>query len=110
MSPALPAELLVAPLVAVAGGFDPLHAGHVDHIRRASKLGHRLVVIVSPDRALHAKKGYVFLPLWQRMEILRGLRWVDDVVVSVDDDGTVASTLEQLRPAIFAKGGVLPPG
>lgn len=45
------------------------------------------------------------MPLADRKEILEGLRWVDEVVISIDSDGTVAKTLEMIKPDIFAKGG-----
>jgi len=91
--------------VAVAGGFDPLHIGHLEHIRKAKKLGDWLVVIVNPDADLIRKKGYVFMPLEHRKAILEALREVDEVVVSIDSDGTVAKTLKLIKPDIFAKGG-----
>ena len=48
-------------VVAVAGGFDPLHPGHISHLREARKLGTRLVVILNPDQDLIRKKGMVFM-------------------------------------------------
>ena len=91
--------------VAVSGGFDPLHVGHVRMIQEARKLGARLVVIVNGDEFLLRKKGYVFMPLAERMEILRALRDVDDVVAAVDKDQTVRETLRQVKPDVFANGG-----
>lgn len=91
--------------VAVAGGFDPLHIGHIRHIEAASKLGGRLIVIVSTDRDMIRKKGYEFLPFEERMEIIKALKWVDEVIPSIDADGTVAKTLKVIKPDIFAKGG-----
>ena len=92
-------------VVAVSGGFDPLHIGHLDHIRKAKKLGDILVAIVNSDGQLIAKKGYCFLPLSQRLEIVKDIRYVDEVVVSMDEDGTCAETLQEIKPDIFAKGG-----
>ena len=92
-------------VVAVSGGFDPLHVGHVRMIRAAAKLGSRLVVIVNDDDFLVRKKGYAFMPLAERMEIVRGLRDVDDVVVAVDRDQTVCETLRLVKPHVFANGG-----
>jgi D-beta-D-heptose 7-phosphate kinase/D-beta-D-heptose 1-phosphate adenosyltransferase len=91
--------------VAVSGGFDPLHVGHVRMIQEARRLGTRLVVIVNDDEFLLRKKGYVFMPLAERMEILRALRDVDDVVAAVDKDQTVRETLRQVKPDVFANGG-----
>ena len=92
-------------VVAVSGGFDPLHVGHLRMIQAAAKLGTRLVVIVNDDDFLVRKKGYAFMPLAERMEIVRGLRDVDDVVAAVDRDQTVCETLRLVKPHVFANGG-----
>jgi cytidyltransferase-like protein len=91
--------------VAVAGGFDPIHIGHIRHMKAAKKLGDQLIAIVSSDEDMERKKGFCFMPLEQRVEIVESLRFVDQVVVSKDTDGTVAQTLLELKPDIFAKGG-----
>ncbi|MFA6358843.1 MAG: adenylyltransferase/cytidyltransferase family protein [Candidatus Omnitrophota bacterium] len=91
--------------VAIAGGFDPIHAGHIDHIRKASLLGDYLVVIVARDIQLIKKKGYCFLPLAERLEIVRAIKGVNEVVVNIDKDLGCAATLELIKPDIFAKGG-----
>ena len=97
-------------VICVAGAFDPLHHGHLDHIRKAKALGDWLIAIVNPDEDLVRKKGYVLLPLEHRVEILKALRWVDEVIVAIDGDGTVAKTLEMIKQStnselVFAKGG-----
>ncbi len=92
-------------VVAVSGGFDPLHVGHVRMIQAAAKLGTRLVVMVNGDDFLVRKKGYAFMPLAERMEILRALRDVDEVVAVVDRDQTVCETLRLVKPDVFANGG-----
>lgn len=97
-------------VVAVSGGFDPVHPGHLDLFQRARALGDYLVVIVNGDEFLRRKKGYAFMPLEDRRRVLRELRCVDEVV-AVDDDQTVCATLRMLcsvpslRPTVFANGG-----
>lgn len=96
-------------VVAVSGGFDPVHNGHVRMFKEARKLGDSLVVIMNNDNWLRAKKGYVFMPEHSRYEILKELRCVDDVYITkhvVDDpDRSVCKALEDLLPTIFANGG-----
>ena len=92
-------------VVATSGGFDPVHVGHIRLFREAKTLGDKLVVILNSDDFLLKKKGYVFMPFNERKEILESIKYVDEVVSSVDTDHTVSKTLEKLRPDIFAKGG-----
>ena len=91
--------------VAVAGNFYPLHDGHIDHLEKASKLGDYLVAIIGPDSYLEMKGKPILLSLEARIKILKAIRWVNDVVVAIDEDGTVAKTLKCLRPTFYAKGG-----
>ena len=99
--------------VAVAGKFDPLHRGHKKHIQEAAELGNWLVVITHPDEvvARTSSKGFCYQPLAERVAALKKeLACIDEVVVAEDEGGTVARTLENIRPAIFAKGGDRIPG
>jgi cytidyltransferase-like protein len=93
-------------VVAVCGGFDPVHVGHLRHFKAAKELGDTLVVMLNSDSWLMNKKGYVFMPFEERKEIIKSIRYVDKVVPYVETaSGSVAKTLEKLRPDIFAKGG-----
>ncbi len=91
-------------IIAVSGGFDPVHIGHVRMFRDAARIG-KLVVILNTDDFLLRKKGYVFMPLEERKEIIESIKYVDRVVVSVDDDDSVCKTLAMLKPDVFANGG-----
>lgn len=91
--------------VAVSGGFDPLHVGHVRHIKEAKKLGDRLIIILSRDDQMIKKKGYVFMYYDERKEILLSILGVDEVVENIDQDITSNESLEYYKPDIFAKGG-----
>lgn len=95
--------------VAVSGGFDPLHIGHVRMFEEAKKLGDRLVVILNNDSWLQKKKGYVFMKEEERAEIIRALRCVDEVVLTKHgenpEDMSVCAELRELKPDIFANGG-----
>lgn len=91
--------------VAVSGGFDPLHPGHLDLLEAARALGTELVVILNSDEFLIRKKGAAFMPWGQRARILSALRCVDEVVPAIDSDQTVCKSLIQYRPDIFANGG-----
>jgi cytidyltransferase-like protein len=96
-------------VVAVSGGFDPIHIGHVRMIIEAKALGDELVVILNNDNWLMKKKGFVFMPEDERKEIIEALRCVDRVVLTRHAPGTtdrsVCDALCELRPHIFANGG-----
>ncbi len=92
-------------IVAVSGGFDPLHPGHIRYFREAKKLGDRLVIILNTDDFLMKKKGYVFMPFEERKEIIESIGCISEVIKCIDKDQTVCETLRTLKPDIFAKGG-----
>ena len=91
-------------LIAVSGGFDPMHKGHVRMIREASKHGD-VVVILNSDDWLERKKGYKFMNFEERSYIAGSIKGV--VLTSgVDDhDGTVCEALRRIKPDFFANGG-----
>lgn len=92
-------------IVATSGGFDCLHCGHTRCIQSSALLGDCLVVIVNGDGFLQRKKGYVFMTLGERMEIISSLRGVDHVLAWDDGTQLVDGALTILRPDIFTKGG-----
>lgn len=96
-------------VVAVSGGFDPIHIGHVRLFKEARDLGDSLVVILNNDAWLRAKKGFAFMPEAERAEIIREFPFVDTVIITGhaenDSDRSVARALRAIRPHIFANGG-----
>jgi cytidyltransferase-like protein len=92
------------PTVAVSGGFDPVHVGHVRMILEAAEVGD-VIVIANSDEWLMRKKGYVFMPWKERAEILASIRGVLKVVPVDDSDGTVCEALRREKPTFFANGG-----
>lgn len=92
------------PTVAVSGGFDPIHDGHIALIQEAAKYGD-VIVILNSDIWLKCKKRYVFMLYEKRASIAYAIKGVLDVVAADDSDGTVCSTIAKLRPDFFANGG-----
>jgi len=96
-------------IVAVSGGFDPIHVGHIRMFREAKKLGTKLIVILNNDNWLLKKKGYIFMSEKERKEIVESLLDVDDVIITNHEkdpeDISVCKELEELRPHVFANGG-----
>ena len=97
--------------VIVSGYFNPLHGGHLDMIEAARGLGDYLIVSVNNDQAQLIKKGKIILDEENRVRLMRSLRQVDEVVLSIDEDLGQARTLRKIRDMypddelIFANGG-----
>lgn len=92
------------PVVAVSGGFDPVHSGHVCYVMEAANYGD-VHVYLNTDEWLMRKKGYVFLPFKTRADILWAMKGVKMVLPADDGDETVCKMLQKFRPDFFAKGG-----
>ena len=95
----------------ITGGFDPIHSGHLSYIKAASELGQVLIVGVNSDEWLARKKGRSFMPLHERMAIVKSLKHVDDVIRFNDKDGSSKNAIRIVRQQypnakiIFANGG-----
>lgn len=98
-------------IVLVTGGFDPLHSGHLEYFYAAKKLGDILVVGVNSDDWLTRKKGSAFMPIKERINLIRNLKMVDYVINFDDTDGTAKHAIFKTwqsyphNPIIFANGG-----
>ena len=95
--------------MAVSGGFDPVHAGHIEMIKEAKALGDKLIVIINNDNWLKKKKGFAFMEEKERKAIIEAIRYVDEVVITSHPqnptDMSVSRELEKLKPHVFANGG-----
>ena len=91
--------------VVASGYFDPIHIGHIEYLEMSKKLGDKLIVIINNNSQAILKKGYYFMDEKERLQIVKSLRCVDEVFLSIDNDPSVCKSLEFLKPNIFAKGG-----
>ena len=87
------------------GCFDLLHLGHVRYLQEARALGDFLVVGLNSDEGVRLLKGpgRPLMPESERAEILAALTCID--YVTVFSEPTASPLLEQVRPAIYVKGG-----
>ena len=97
-------------IIITSGYFNPLHIGHINLMSEARKLGDFLVVIVNNDKQVKLKGSVPFMKQEERAEIIKTLKFVDDVFLSIDRDGTVAESLKAIAnlyqgELFFAKGG-----
>ena len=91
--------------IAVSGYFDPIHVGHIEYINNAKKLGDWLVVIVNNNNQCALKKGKYFMDEKDRVLIVKNIKAVDEVFLSIDEDKTVCKSLKKVNPDVFANGG-----
>ena len=96
----------------MTGGFDPIHSGHLAYFKAAKQLGNKLIVGVNSDEWLTRKKGKAFMPFDERIEIIKGLSVVDDVISFDDSDDTACGAIYKTlathgsgTKVIFANGG-----
>jgi len=94
-------------IVCVSGYFDPIHVGHLEYFKKSKQIGTKLMVIVNNDEQAILKKGKPFMPVDERIEIIREFRCVDIIIKSIDKDRTVCKTLETVepKPDYFCNGG-----
>lgn len=72
----------------LSGGYDPIHEGHIESFKAAKRLHDTVIVGCNTDEWLCRKKGFNFMPQSTRIDILKAIRYIDDVVVFDDRDGT----------------------
>lgn len=90
-------------IVLANGCFDPLHPGHVAHLKEARSFGTFLIVALTSDAGVRREKGEKRpnLEFALRKFMLEELRCVTQVISS--EYGWDA--IRVVRPDIFAKGG-----
>jgi len=89
-------------VVLATGVFDILHMGHLYYLSEARKLGERLVVVVARDETASRLKRRPIVPEHLRLEMVRGLKPVDEAVLGDRDD--FYKVVETIRPDIIALG------
>ncbi len=95
-------------IVITSGFFNPVHIGHINLIREAKNLGDFLVVIVNNDYQVKLKGSMPFMAEQERIEIIKALRYADDVVLSIDKDGSVIESLKMVAKKYLPAGRQVP--
>ena len=92
-------------IVFTNGCFDILHPGHIDLLKRARKLGTKLIVGINSDKSVSNIKGSnrPFICENDRAEILRNLTVVDEVIIF--NESTPEKIIKKIKPDVLVKGG-----
>ncbi|GAA4736485.1 PfkB family carbohydrate kinase [Amnibacterium soli] len=92
-------------VVATAGCFDLIHAGHAKTLAAARALGDCLIVLLNSDDSVRRLKGpeRPLMTAEDRVDLLSALQVVDGVVVFGED--TPVDAIRRIRPDIWVKGG-----
>ena len=71
----------------MSGTWDLFHVGHLNLIKRAKQYCDYLVVGVHKDASHKGKE--TFIPFEERMEVVRNIKWVDEVIPSMREDSDI---------------------
>jgi glycerol-3-phosphate cytidylyltransferase len=85
------------------GAFDLFHVGHLNLLKHAKSRCDFLIAGVVSDEVLRTQKGVTpVIPLAERLEIVRNIRFVDDAVAAVVPEKL--DIWRELRFDVFFKG------
>ena len=84
-------------VIVLSGGFDPMHVGHLRMIQESAKMAEIVIAGVNSDEWLMRKKGYVFMPHEERVEMVQGTRGVSKAMAFDDDDNSACDLLRRVR-------------
>ena len=79
--------------IIVSGYFNPLHKGHIEYFLNAKKIADKLIVIVNNDKQRGIKGSKEFMLQDERIFIVKNLKMVDFVYLSIDQDRSVSQTI-----------------
>ncbi|MFX1273678.1 MAG: adenylyltransferase/cytidyltransferase family protein [Promethearchaeota archaeon] len=89
--------------ILVAGTFDILHPGHIFLINEAAKLGEVHVIIATDENRERYSGKPPIIPEEQRLEVIKNLKNVKEVVLGRKDKNILLTVLE-INPDIILLG------
>jgi D-beta-D-heptose 7-phosphate kinase/D-beta-D-heptose 1-phosphate adenosyltransferase len=92
-------------IVFTNGCFDIIHAGHVEYLQEAAKLGDILIIGLNSDSSVKRLKGKnrPINSQIDRAKVLSGLETVSYIVIFEDD--TPYKLIDHIKPDVLVKGG-----
>ena len=91
-------------LVWTNGCMDLTHFGHISSLKQAKSFGDKLCVGINSDESIAKLKGEKrpIIPLSQRIEMLKAIKYVDFIFVLEED--FPQNAIESIKPNILVKG------
>lgn len=77
----------------ISGYFSFLHFGHIQYIQGAKEKCDHLIVIINNDNQMDLKGSKKIIDEQHRCNIIKNIKGVDDVFLSIDTDRSVCKSL-----------------
>ena len=91
-------------IVITSGYFNPIHPGHIECLELCKELWDELWVIVNNDIQAKLKTGKeTFQDEGFRLKVVNSIKPVDEVFLSVDEDGSVCNSIREITKLIKEK-------
>jgi rfaE bifunctional protein nucleotidyltransferase chain/domain len=89
-------------IVLCHGVFDLVHLGHIEHFKSAKNFGDYLIVSLTQDRFIKKGPGRPLFNEQQRMEFLRNIKIIDQVILSKTESSI--DVINLIKPDFYVKG------
>ena len=89
--------------VLVGGAFELIHPGHIFFLKEASKMGRVIVIVARDATILKTKKRPSIIPEKQRLEVVKGIKYVDEVYLGFEDFDLLR-TIKRYKPDVILLG------
>ena len=89
-------------IVLAHGTFDVLHLGHIKHLKYGKKFGDKLIVTITADKFVQKGKGRPYFKDIFRKEMLKSLKFVDEVFIV--NHASAIPAIRAIQPDFYLKG------
>ncbi|MBL6655323.1 MAG: adenylyltransferase/cytidyltransferase family protein [Flavobacteriaceae bacterium] len=89
--------------IIVSGYFNPIHKGHLEYFHMARKFADKLIVIVNNDKQRKLKGSKEFMKEDERVIILKELKIVNYVYLSIDNTKDVSLSIRKVYKELSYK-------